>query len=81
MPPFGVIKHKRYPVFRPNQYFWDTHWEPNKEKETKAITYMRVIRDIMLKEDKFNDSSAVQEDQFGYSAACKGSKFNPLKEA
>ena len=70
MPPFGVIQHKRYPVFRPNQYFWDTHWEPNKDKESKAFTYMRVIREIMLKEDKFNDSSASQEDQFGYSAAC-----------
>jgi 1-acyl-sn-glycerol-3-phosphate acyltransferase len=81
MPPFGTILHKRYPVFRPNQYFWDHHWEPVKDKETKAFTYMRVIRDIMLKEDKFNDSTAKQEDQFCYSAACKGEKFDPSKEA
>ena len=81
MPPLGVIQHKRYPVFRPNQFFWDKHWEPKKDTETKAITYMRVIREIMLKEDKFNDSPNSQEDQFGYSAACKGAKFDPLKEA
>jgi hypothetical protein len=42
---------------------------------------MRVIREIMLKEDKFNDSPARQEDQFGYSAACKGKKFDATKEA
>lgn len=32
MPPFGVIRHKRYPVFKPNQYFWDKYWEPVKEE-------------------------------------------------
>jgi len=80
MPPLGIIKHKRYPVFRPNQFFWDKHWEPVKDQETKAQTYMRVIRDIMIKEDKFNDSLNSQEDQFGYSAACQGEGFDPNKE-
>jgi hypothetical protein len=42
---------------------------------------MRVIRDIMIKEDKFNDSLNAQDDQFAYSAACKGTKFDPKKEA
>ena len=42
---------------------------------------MRVVRDIMLKEDNLNDSPASQEDQFGYSAACKGAKFDASKEA
>jgi len=81
MPPLGVIRHKQYPVFRPNQYFWDTHWEPVKEKESQAETYMRVIRDIMLKEDKFVDSQLSQDDQFGYSRACIGREFDPTKEA
>lgn len=81
MPFFGVIRHKRYPVFRPNQFFWDKHWEPVKDRETKAVTYMRVIREIMIKEDKFNDSACCQDDQFAYSAACKGAKFDPTKEA
>ena len=78
MPPFGKILHKRYPVFKPNQYFWDHH---QREGEKQAITYMRVIREIILKEDKFNDSQASVADQFGYSAICKGGKFDMSKEA
>ena len=81
MPPLGIIRHKQYPVFRPNQFFWDTHWEPNKDKESKAETYMRCIREIMLKEDNFVDSQLSQDDQFGYSKICQGHEFDPSKEA
>jgi len=80
MPPFGTIRHKQYPVFRPNEYFWKHHWEPNKDKETKEQTYCRVIREIMIKEDGFIDSSLSQRDQFAYSKACMGADFDPSKE-
>jgi len=31
MPPVGVIRHKRYPVFKPNEFFWNKYWEPVKD--------------------------------------------------
>jgi hypothetical protein len=81
MPPLGVIRHKQYPVFRPNQFFWDKYWEPVKDTKSKAIVYMETIRNIMLKEDAFVDSQLSQDDQFGYSRACMGNEFDPTKEA
>jgi len=60
MPPFGTIKHKMYPVFRPNEYFWNHHWK--KEEETQASCYMRVIRQIMIDHEGYNDSPLSCED-------------------
>ena len=50
-PPFGVIHHKEYPVFRPNQFFWDNFL--NEKKESKADLYSRTIRQIMITNGKF----------------------------
>jgi hypothetical protein len=48
---------KIYPVFAPNEYFWKNHWEPNKDKEEKVDTFIRVMRTVMMKHGGFKDGS------------------------
>jgi len=59
VPPTGIAKHTLLPIFSPNEYFWKHHWEPNKDKEDKVGTYMRVMREIFLKYGKFEDADDV----------------------
>ena len=64
---------KVYPVFCPNEYFWKTHWEPNKHKEAKVDTYMRVIHEIMMEGGGFkNGWHWKAEDRFEYIKAYRG---------
>jgi hypothetical protein len=37
---------KELPVFKPNDYFWKNHWDPN-GKEEKWQVFARVIRNMM----------------------------------
>jgi hypothetical protein len=55
--PFGTATLKKYPVFKPNQFFWDNFWEPNKDKESRAETYCRIMRQIMLEETGLKDAN------------------------
>jgi hypothetical protein len=71
--PFKTLKVKVYPVFTPNEYFWKNHWEPNKDKEEKVDTYIRVMRSIMIKHGGFKDGSQwSMEDRFRYLEALNG---------
>jgi hypothetical protein len=63
-------------VFRPNEYLWEHH---KQESESKADCYMRVMREIMLKEGGFNDSPLGCEQQFEYNAACLGKDYDISK--
>lgn len=67
-PPFGVIHHQVFPVFRPNQFFWDNFWD--EKKETKAELYMRTIRGIMIRHGKFYDSNKEFSDLMEYMKDC-----------
>ena len=78
MPPFGKIVNKTYPVFRPNEFLWANH---KLENESKAGCYMRVMREIMLKEDGYNDSPLSCEHSFEYDAACAGGNYDMAKFA
>jgi len=43
-----ITQHvKVYPVFKPNDYFWDHHWDPNSGEE-KWETYARIIREEII---------------------------------
>jgi len=55
--PFGSATITKFPVFKPNQYFWDNFWEPVKDKESRADTYCRIMRTIYLEETGLKDSS------------------------
>ena len=60
------------PVFEPNEYFWKKHWEPVQDKEDKATTYARCVRQLMLLHGGFKDTPLVAEDRFEYIKAYRG---------
>mmetsp|Transcript_27362 Transcript_27362/g.41614 ORF Transcript_27362/g.41614 Transcript_27362/m.41614 type:complete len:146 (-) Transcript_27362:55-492(-) len=59
VPPTSVAKNTLLPIFTPNEYFWEHHWKPNQEKETKVDTYMRVVREIVLKYSGLTDAGHI----------------------
>ena len=60
---YNKITVDELPVFKPNEFFWKNHL---KEGEEKWKCYARVIREIMIKHGKFNDSKLTIEDKFEY---------------
>lgn len=64
---------KMYPVFKPNQYFWDNHWKEGKEEKWQA--YARVIREeVIAKSFDFKLSDSVMEHKLEYKELIKGKK-------
>jgi len=63
-PPTSIAKFKALPIFSPNQYFWDNHWDS--ANETKVDAYMKAIRQIMLRESGLKDSEAMYIDRFEF---------------
>lgn len=62
--PFAIGYVTEFPVFRPNQYFFDHHL---REGEEKWECYARVVRDIIANQMKIKLSNGVQiEDKFEY---------------
>jgi len=41
---FTTLHMKVYPVFKPNEYFWNNHWSENSDEE-KWLVYTRIIRE------------------------------------
>ena len=41
-----TLKMKVYPVFKPNKYFWDNHWQEGKEEKWQA--FARVVREDII---------------------------------
>jgi len=72
--PFITCRMKIYPVFEPNQFFWDNHWdEASGEKQWQA--YSRVIRDdIMAKSFDFRLFECYLESKFELKELFKPSK-------
>ena len=57
---------KIYPVFKPNQYFWDNHWKADSGEE-KWEAYARVVREeIMAKSFNFKLSDCKAEDKVAF---------------
>lgn len=54
---------REYPVFSPNNYFFDNH---QKEGEEKWETYARVIRDIIAEQSGLIKSEKSIEDKYAY---------------
>jgi hypothetical protein len=51
----------------PNEYFWENH---QREDEKKVDTYMRVLRDIMMKNTGLKDGKEFSDaDRFKFIAA------------
>ena len=63
--PYIKVHVKTYPVFKPNAYFWENHW--NKESgEERWEAYARVMREIMAGSFNFGLSDLSMEDKFVY---------------
>ena len=59
-----TMKLHQLPVFDPNEYFWEHHWQ--KDKEEKWEAYARVIRDIMALVGNYKISNLTMQDKFDY---------------
>ena len=65
---------KIYPVFQPNEYFWQNHWSETSGEE-KWKTYVRVVREeIMAKSFNFALSEISMEEKLNFKAFMKGKK-------
>ena len=70
---------KIYPVFKPNDYFWEHHWD-EKSGQTKWEAYSKVIReDIIARSFNLELSDAAMEDKMEYKALLKGKKDKDTK--
>ena len=66
------------PVFEPNDYFWEHHWDG---KEEKWLTYANVIREIIADQGGFKLSQSQMEDKFEYKRLVWGRKKKEEKTA
>lgn len=51
-------------MFKPNDYFWQHHWQEGKEEKWEA--YARVVRDIIAEYGGFEKCDLSMEDKFEY---------------
>jgi hypothetical protein len=52
------------PIFLPNEFFWNHHWQEGKEEKWEA--FARVTRDIIAKSGGFGLSKCTMEDKFEF---------------
>ena len=65
---------KIYPVFKPNEFFWENHWN-EKSGEQKWEAFARVVREeIIAKSFNFKLSPVTMEDKFVFKDIIKGKK-------
>lgn len=57
------------PVFQPNDFFWNNHWQEGKEEKWEA--YARVVREIMAEHGGFKLSELTMQDKIEYKKLCK----------
>jgi hypothetical protein len=62
------------PVFTPNDYFWQHHWDG---KEEKWKLFARVVQHIMAEAGGFEVSSSTLEDKLEYKYSIRGKKPTP----
>ena len=60
---FVVYTMTELPIFRPNEFFWENHWDG---KEQKWDAYARAVRQIMIEAGNFEESENTMEDKIEY---------------
>ena len=60
------------PLFQPNDYFWQHHWQEGKEEKWQA--YARVVREIIAEAGDFKLIDSNMEDKLAYKALFKKTK-------
>ena len=69
-----TLNIKIYPVFKPNDYFFEHHWDKD-SGEQKWEAYARVVREeIMAKSFDFKLSPLKMEDKFAFKDLIRGKK-------
>lgn len=59
------------PVFRPNEFFWQNHWDG---KEDKWVAYARAVRIVMAEAGNFKLSDSTMEDKVVFKDLVRGKK-------
>ena len=59
-----TVQNDVLPVFEPNDYFWQNHWQEGKEEKWEA--FARVVRQIMADHGGYKLSDLSMEDKFKY---------------
>ena len=73
----GTACLMRLPVFEPNEYFWEHHW--NEGKEEKWVAFARAVREIIATAGDFGLSPSTMEDKMEYKALVKARKLDAKK--
>jgi hypothetical protein len=76
MNPYVTLRIREYPVFEPNDYFFEHHWD-EKSGEEKWEAYARVIREIIANSFNFKLSELSMEDKKKYKEEMKAALKNP----
>jgi hypothetical protein len=63
-----TITLKCMPVFEPNDYFWQNHWDG---QEPKWVAYARAVRQIIANEGGFKLYDKCMEDKMAYKKLFK----------
>jgi len=75
-----TLHMKIYPVFKPNDYFWKTHYD-EASGLTKWDFYLKILREeIMAKSFGFELSDTTMADKADYKTLLKGKKLKEKKE-
>jgi len=75
--PFFTLNAIYLPVFTPNDYFWENHWQ--KDKEEKWEAFARVVREIIAMEHgSIELSSQRMEDKLEFKKELKAKKAKKM---
>ena len=59
------------PVFEPNDFFWEHHWDG---KEEKWVAFARAVRQAIIETGDFKDTPMSMRDKLEYKNLVRGKK-------
>lgn len=68
---FCAVTYQEMPDFKPNDYFWEHHWDG---KEEKWVAFARAVRTVMAEAGGFKLSDLSLEDKLDYKNLVRGKK-------
>lgn len=74
---FTIATYVEMPDFKPNDYFWENHWDG---KEEKWVTFARAVRNLMAETGGFKISNCSLEDKLEYKKLVRGQRKSTKKD-
>ena len=68
---FYTVTLQEMPVFEPNDYFWQNHWD---QKEEKWVAYARAVQTIIAEQKGAKVSQSWMEDKLEYKKLLRPKK-------